>query len=89
MEELHESGQKYEIVDVSPIADYTFHAIPGSINIPLENLRGATLPFPEDTPLVLCSKTSSRAYEAYRYLTATGERELYVLEGGYLYYKKG
>jgi NADPH-dependent 2,4-dienoyl-CoA reductase/sulfur reductase-like enzyme/two-component sensor histidine kinase/rhodanese-related sulfurtransferase len=77
------------VVDVSPIADFTFQSIPGSVNLPLETLRGAPFPFPRDASIVLCSKTSSRAYEAYRYLTASGFTGLTVLEGGYIHYKKG
>ncbi|MBN2369233.1 MAG: FAD-dependent oxidoreductase [Vicinamibacteria bacterium] len=77
------------VVDVSPIADFTFHAIPGSVNIPLENLRASPLPFTKDASVVLCSKTSSRAYEAYRYLVSLGFTRLQVLEGGYIHYKKG
>jgi NADPH-dependent 2,4-dienoyl-CoA reductase/sulfur reductase-like enzyme/two-component sensor histidine kinase/rhodanese-related sulfurtransferase len=83
------AGSGQTVVDVSPIADFTFQSIPRSVNIPLENLRGAPFPFEKDAPIVLCSMTSSRAYEAYRYLAAGGYTGIRVLEGGYIHYKKG
>ncbi len=82
-------GGATAVVDLSPIADFTFQAVPGSINVPLENLRGAPFPFDKKTPVILCSKTSSRAYEAYRYLASQGYERLRVLEGGYIHFKKG
>jgi NADPH-dependent 2,4-dienoyl-CoA reductase/sulfur reductase-like enzyme/two-component sensor histidine kinase/rhodanese-related sulfurtransferase len=81
--------ERAAVVDLSPIADFTFHAIPGSVNVPLENLRGAPFPFDKKAEVILCSKTSSRAYEAYRYLVSQGYARLWVLEGGYIHYKKG
>jgi pyruvate/2-oxoglutarate dehydrogenase complex dihydrolipoamide dehydrogenase (E3) component/rhodanese-related sulfurtransferase len=87
--EFNSSAERFTVVDLSPIADFTFQSIPGSVNFPLENLRGSPLPFAKDETIVLCSKTSSRAYEAYRYLASLGFKDLAVLEGGYIHYKKG
>jgi len=87
--EFLETEADATVVDVSPIADFTFQSVPGSVNLPLETLRDAPFPFEKDAPIVLCSKTSSRAYEAYRYLASAGYTGLRVLEGGYIHYKKG
>jgi NADPH-dependent 2,4-dienoyl-CoA reductase/sulfur reductase-like enzyme/rhodanese-related sulfurtransferase len=76
------------IVDVSPPQEYSFNSIPGSINIPLENLRQEGLSIDKKERVVLYSKTSSRAYQAYRYLHACGYKKLRVLEGGLVFWKK-
>ena len=76
------------IVDVSPFTEYAFHSIPGSLNIPLENLRREGIPFDKNAKVVLYSKTSSGAYQAYRYLITRGFTNLYVLEGGYIYWER-
>ena len=76
------------LVDVSPFSEHSLHSIPGSINIPLENLRREEIPFGKDAYVVLYSHTSSGAYEAYRYLISRVYTNLRVLEGGYVYWKK-
>jgi rhodanese-related sulfurtransferase len=73
---------------VSPLSEHTFHSIPGSLNIPLENLRLEDLPFEKDANVVLYSNTSSGAYKAYRYLMSRGYTNLRVLEGGYIYWER-
>ena len=40
----HESNQAH-VVDVSPFSEHIVNAIPGSINVPLENLRREGIPF--------------------------------------------
>jgi rhodanese-related sulfurtransferase len=85
--ELQDNLSSYTIIDVSPLYDHTTHSIPGSINIPLENLRNSEIQLNSDKPVVLYSKTSSGAYGAYRYLITKGYSELFVLEGGYDFWK--
>jgi NADPH-dependent 2,4-dienoyl-CoA reductase/sulfur reductase-like enzyme/rhodanese-related sulfurtransferase/two-component sensor histidine kinase len=75
------------IVDVSPPQEYSFSSIPGSINVPIENLRDEEFPFDRNERVVLYSKTSSRAYEAYRYLFALGYGNISMLEGGLVYWQ--
>lgn len=72
------------IVDVSPFSEHTFHSIPRSINIPLENIRLEGIPFEKDAEVVLYSNTSAGAYKAYRYLASQGYTNLRVLEGGHI-----
>jgi NADPH-dependent 2,4-dienoyl-CoA reductase/sulfur reductase-like enzyme/rhodanese-related sulfurtransferase/two-component sensor histidine kinase len=83
---LHAEAHAVKVIDVAPLVDHEMHAIPGSINVPLENLRQEGIPFGKDTRCVLYSRTSSRAYEAYRYLAAQGYTDLAILEGGYLFW---
>ena len=75
------------IIDVSPLSEHTLSSIPGSINIPLENLRLEDIPFEKNANVILYSKTSSGAYQAYRYLVSRGYSNLRVLEGGYVYWE--
>lgn len=88
LEEFDRIKDSVRIVDVSPLQEHPFNSIPGSINIPLENLRQEGLPFTQNEQVVLYSKTSSRAYEAYRYLYSGGRRNLRILEGGFVFWKK-
>jgi NADPH-dependent 2,4-dienoyl-CoA reductase/sulfur reductase-like enzyme/rhodanese-related sulfurtransferase/two-component sensor histidine kinase len=74
------------IIDVSPFSEHVAGAIPGSVNVPLENLRREGIPFDKKDRCVLYSRTSSRAYEAYRYLVTKGYGNLSILEGGFVYW---
>jgi rhodanese-related sulfurtransferase len=74
------------VVDVSPFSEHIVNAIPGSVNVPLENLRREGFPFDKKEKCVLYSKTSSRAYEAYRYLVTKGYQNISILEGGFIYW---
>ena len=75
------------IVDVSPPQEYSFSSIPGSINVPIENLREEGFPFDKNERVILYSRTSSRAYEAYRYLVASGYENTAILEGGLVFWQ--
>ena len=88
LEEFERIKDTVRIVDVSPLQEHPFNTIPGSINVPLENLRQEGLPFDKSEQVVLYSKTSSRAYEAFRYLFACGRGNVRVLEGGFVFWKK-
>ena len=84
LEEFEKEKDNATIIDVSPLSEYTVNSIPGSINIPLENIRLEETSFNKKSKVILYSKTSSGAYEAYKYLASRGYSNLYVLEGGYL-----
>jgi NADPH-dependent 2,4-dienoyl-CoA reductase/sulfur reductase-like enzyme/rhodanese-related sulfurtransferase/two-component sensor histidine kinase len=81
-EELRAARPAPRIVDVSPYAEYARRAIPGSVNVPLENLRTEGIPYGQAEQIVLCDGVSSGAYEAYRILVSRGWTGLSVLEGG-------
>ena len=76
------------IVDVSPLSEHTFNAIPGSLNVPLENLRREEIPFEKSARVLLYSRNSAGAYKAYRILRSKGYSDLHVLEGGYVYWAR-
>jgi rhodanese-related sulfurtransferase len=54
--------------------------------VPLENLRREGVPIDKKARCVLYSKTSSRAYEAFRYLVTRGYENVLILEGGYIFW---
>jgi NADPH-dependent 2,4-dienoyl-CoA reductase/sulfur reductase-like enzyme/rhodanese-related sulfurtransferase/two-component sensor histidine kinase len=87
LEDFQKEKDSVRIIDVSPVHEHEAASIPGSISIPLENLRNERLPFKKKAKIVLYSRTSSRAYEAYRYLITLGYTQTRVLEGGFLYWK--
>jgi NADPH-dependent 2,4-dienoyl-CoA reductase/sulfur reductase-like enzyme/rhodanese-related sulfurtransferase len=88
LEEFERDRNSLSVVDVSPHQDHEFAAIPGSVNVPLENLRQEGIPFAKNDSVVLYSKTSSRAYEAYCHLHAIGYTKVRILEGGYVFWKR-
>lgn len=87
-EELEKEREGLNIIDLSPQAENSRRSIPRSINIPLEDIRSERIPFERSSKIVLYSKTSSRAYEAYRFLQSKKYSDLRVLEGGYIYWEK-
>ncbi len=86
--ETVEAGRNgYKFIDVSPASENHILYMSNSINIPLENIREEKIPYKCEDQIVLFSRTSARAYEAYRYLVSKGFQNIFVLEGGYLFYK--
>ncbi|OGJ99806.1 MAG: hypothetical protein A2487_10740, partial [Candidatus Raymondbacteria bacterium RifOxyC12_full_50_8] len=85
-EDLSRNMGAYHIIDASPVSEHMMNAIPGSVNVPLENLRREGIAFDKKAKCVVYSKTSSRAYEAYRHLVSRGYENILVLEGGYAYW---
>lgn len=75
------------ILDVSPQQDNLLSFFPSSINIPLENLRNEEIPFSKEEKILILSRTSARAYEAYRYMENLGYKNIYILEGGFIFWK--
>jgi rhodanese-related sulfurtransferase len=86
IEQLTKEIDTLNIIDVSPVSERMFTTIPGRVNVPLENLRREGLPFDKKSKCVLYSKTSSRAYEAYRYCITRGFSNIFFLEGGYVFW---
>ena len=74
------------VVDVSPPAEHAAGSIPGSVNVPLESVRREEVPFDKGERIVLYSRTSAGAYEAFTVLSPRGYSRLSVLEGGYLHW---
>ncbi|NLB67540.1 MAG: CoA-disulfide reductase [Bacteroidales bacterium] len=71
------------IVDVRTKEEFEMGHIPGSVNIPLDELRGRISELPTDKPIVLTCAIGLRGYAAYRILTQEGFRNIRNLSGGY------
>lgn len=70
------------LIDVRSPAEVAAGAIPGSINVPLDELRAGTAELP-DGPLVVHCQVGQRGHTAARLLSAAG-RDVRNLDGGYL-----
>lgn len=70
------------LIDVRSPAEVTAGAIPGSLNVPLDELRAGTADLP-DGPLVVHCQVGQRGHTAARLLHAAG-RDVRNLDGGYL-----
>ena len=60
------------LVDVRTPAEFARGAIPGAVNIPLEELRGRTDELPRDRPILLYCRVGQRGYNATRLLLLRG-----------------
>ena len=75
------------LVDVRTRGEYADGAIPGSINIPLDEIRSRQHELPEGRLIVHC-KVGQRGHTAVRLLAQLG-REAVNLDGGYLTWSAG
>ena len=75
------------LVDVRTPAEVADGAIPGSVNIPLDELRARRAELPEGRLIVHC-KVGQRGHTAVRLLAQLG-REAVNLDGGYLTWRAG
>ena len=75
------------LIDVRISDEYQLGSIPGSVNIPLQQIRKRLDEIPKDKKIVLSCRTGSRSYFASRILMQSGYREVYNLSGGYTTYK--
>ena len=75
------------LVDVRTAGEYEDGAIPGSINLPLDEIRERHAELPQGRLIVHC-KVGQRGHSAVRLLTQLG-REAANLDGGYLTWRAG
>ncbi len=75
------------VLDVSEVAERTVFSIPGSLHIPLGELRTRMGELPRDRELVLYCAIGVRAYNGARILMQSGFDRVSVLEGGSSFYK--
>lgn len=83
VDDLLRQGRGMKLLDVRTPAEFESAHIPGSYNVPLDQLpehrdelRGV------GTPMVLVCRSGSRARQAERLLRETGPLRVHVLEGG-------
>lgn len=70
------------VLDVRTEAEYFIRAIPGSLNIPFNELSTRYGEIPRDRKLILVCKVGKRAYLNLQKLKSLGFTDLAVLEGG-------
>ena len=75
------------VVDVSEEAERTVFSIPGSLHIPLGQLRARMGELPRDRELVLYCAIGVRSYNGARILMQSGFDRVSILEGGSSFYK--
>ncbi|MEQ1735428.1 MAG: rhodanese-like domain-containing protein, partial [Rhodoglobus sp.] len=75
------------LVDVRTEAEYADGAVPGSINIPLDDIRERANELPQGRLVVTC-KVGQRGHSAVRLLSQL-ERDAVNLDGGYLTWSTG
>lgn len=75
-----------QIIDMRTPAEVKAGAIPGSINIPIGELRTRMSEVPKDKKLVLYCGVGLRSYNASRMLILNGFSQVYNLSGGYTTY---
>ena len=75
------------LIDVRSPEEFASGGIPGSINVPLDDLRDRLDELPEGPVIVHC-QVGQRGHTAARLLSQAG-REVHNLDGGYLTWRDG
>ncbi|BCS54346.1 FAD-dependent oxidoreductase [Geobacter sp. SVR] len=71
------------LLDIREPVEFQLGAIPGAVNIPLNELRGRLQELPRDRQIVVYCQVGLRAYLASRILLQNGFRSVKNLSGGY------
>lgn len=71
------------LLDVRTPLEVSLGAIPGAVNIPLDELRNRIAELPAGKRVYVCCAVGLRAYVATRILMQSGFSEVYNLSGGY------
>ncbi len=71
------------LLDVRTPAEFATGTIPGSVNIPLTNLRERIAGIPKDKTIIIFCRVGLIAYNAARILEANSITNYYNLSGGY------
>ena len=75
------------VLDVSEAEERMVFSIPGSIHIPLGQIRDRLTEIPKDKEIVIYCAIGVRSYNAARILSQCGFDKVSVLEGGVSFYK--
>jgi NADPH-dependent 2,4-dienoyl-CoA reductase/sulfur reductase-like enzyme/rhodanese-related sulfurtransferase len=78
--------RKTVVVDVRTRKEYLAGHIPGSINIPVDEIRDCLDEFPQDKDIVLYCRVGVRGYITSRILQGHGFKKVKNLSGGWLTY---
>jgi len=84
------SQEKYRhsfLLDVRKIEEYALDSIPGSINIPIDELRDRWQELPKEKDIIIYCHAGLRGYLACRLLIQKGFDRVYNLSGGFKTYQ--
>jgi rhodanese-related sulfurtransferase len=70
------------LLDVRGVKEFEKWNIPGSVNIPLRELRSRLQEIQKDQPIYLYCRVGFRSYLAYRILKQKGFEQVSILAGG-------
>lgn len=87
-DEIHNfHSENIVLLDVRTAAENELGHIEGSVNIPVDDLRGRLNELPKDKKIIVYCGVGLRGYIACRILTQSGFGEVYNLSGGYKTYE--
>ncbi len=72
------------VLDVRNLGEYAQGHVPGSLNIPVDELRGRLAEVPRDKTILVHCKVGFRGHLAARILLENGYPEVFNITGGYL-----
>lgn len=75
------------LLDVRTKEEYQLGTIPGSVNIPVDEIRKNLYKIPKDKKVIIFCGVGLRGYVAYRILAQNGFENIYNLSGGYKTYE--
>ncbi|MGF1503992.1 MAG: rhodanese-like domain-containing protein [Anaerolineae bacterium] len=75
-------GVDHTLIDVRTASEFREGHMPGTINIPLNEIGRRTDEIPTNRPVVLVCATGNRSGAAARQLAGAGREHLYNLTGG-------
>ncbi|HEY3366976.1 MAG TPA: FAD-dependent oxidoreductase [Symbiobacteriaceae bacterium] len=78
-----DAGEPLQIVDVRPAYEYEIGAVPGAVNIPVDEVRDRLGELDPSAETVVYCANGSKAYLAVRVLMQNGFRSVAGLTGGY------
>jgi NADPH-dependent 2,4-dienoyl-CoA reductase/sulfur reductase-like enzyme/rhodanese-related sulfurtransferase len=89
----HQTGQAVcdgaVLLDVRTPAEHAAGALPGSLNIPVDELRARLAEVPADRPVVVYCQVGLRGHTAARILAQHGRDDVRNLDGGWLTWRAG
>lgn len=77
-------GAPVQMIDVRPDYEFAVGAIPGAVNIPVDEVRDRLSELDPGATTVVYDANGSKAYLAVRVLLQNGFRSVFSLTGGYL-----
>jgi NADPH-dependent 2,4-dienoyl-CoA reductase/sulfur reductase-like enzyme/rhodanese-related sulfurtransferase len=77
------AGDRLQLVDVRESYEYEIGALPGAVNIPIDQLRGRLGVLDPLLPTVVYDQTGKNAYLGARILSQRGFGDVATLSGGY------